>query len=162
MKIETYKPDHLRAAVTIFRELSKFYLAGMASSEPEIEKNLVENILSGKSGVKLILALDENGKAIGLATVSILYPAPKEMGQLYLKELFVSSQCQGFGVGKKMMSFIANYAIKNGCSRLDWTTERDNVLAVEFYRSINAKALEEKIYYRAEGQYLLDLAGADY
>lgn len=148
MEIRFYKETDFSEAVKILIDLSSYYLGENCSSQLEVAKNLRRNILGPDSGVRLILAF-ENGMAIGLATISILYPAPKETGQLFIKELFVSTNHQNHGVGKKIMHFIAKFANSKNCSRLDFTVDTDNQKAIEFYQGLGLTPLETKLYFRA-------------
>ena len=157
IEIRFFEKQDTESAVKIFCELSEYYLKGNKSTEDEVRRNLINSILGKDSGVKLILAV-ENGRALALATVSLLYPAPKETGQLCLKELFTSSKYQGKGIGRRMMSFIANYAIEKNCSRMDWATDLSNTMGMEFYRKLGASSMEGRVNYRAEGEFLSELA----
>ena len=149
MDIRFYNESELTEAVKIFSELSFYYLRENHSSASDISKNLVNNILGPDSGVKLVLAFDGDN-AIGLATISLLYPAPRESAQLFIKELFVSRRYQNLGVGKKIMGFIARYAKSKNCCRLDFTVDSDNLNAVQFYQKLGIQKLHTKYYFRAE------------
>ncbi|SWN75747.1 GNAT family N-acetyltransferase [Klebsiella pneumoniae] len=69
-----------------------------------------------------------------------------------MKEIFTSEAARGQGVGKSLIRFIANFALKHGCSRLDWTTDKSNPKAGAFYLSLGATLIEEKQYFRLEGK----------
>lgn len=157
MEIRFYNDSDLAEAVKIFSELSLYYLGDNHSSASDISENLVNNILGPDSGVKLILAFDGND-AIGLATISLLYPAPRESAQLFIKELFVSENYQNLGVGKKIMGFIARYAKSKNCCRLDFTVDSDNFNAVHFYQKLGVPQLHTKHYFRAEIETIENLA----
>lgn len=91
---------------------------------------------------------------VGFATITIMYPAPKLSGQLYMKDLFVSSHVRGEGIGFKLMKHITQIALDFDCNRFDWTAESTNPAAGQFYRSIGASLIKEKEYYRLEGDAL--------
>lgn len=156
--IRFYQEGDLEQAVNIFCKLSAFHLKERASKAPQVRKNLIDNILSNHSGVRLILAFDNNDQAVALATVAILYPAPKETGMLFLKELFTDPKHQGKGIGQKVMSFIAKYALEKNCSRLDWGTNIKNSSAIKFYEKLGIKPVENRINYRAQDELLYQLA----
>lgn len=149
MEIRFYKEADFSEAVKIFVELSSYYLGENSSSETAVADNIKSNILGPDSGVKLILAF-EGGTAIALATISIMYPAPKETGQLFIKELFISKNHQSHGIGKKVMGFIARFAQSKNCSRLDFTVDSDNQKAISFYQSLGLLPLDTKLYFRAK------------
>jgi GNAT superfamily N-acetyltransferase len=107
-------------AVAIFTKLSAYYLGDNASSSQTVAANLKHNILGSDSATRLALAYYD-GTVCALAAYAIMYPATKETGQLFLKELFVDQQYARKGVGDKMMSYLAKKAIEKNCSRFDWT-----------------------------------------
>lgn len=155
--IRFYQEGDLEPTVALFCKLSAYHLKERASQAPEVRHNLLTNILGDHSGVRLMLAFDGK-QAIALATVAILYPAPKETGMLFLKELFTDTEYQGKGVGRKMMAAIAQYAIENNCSRLDWGTNINNTAAIEFYQKLGVPTVDNRISYRAQGDLLIKLA----
>ncbi|HWB46855.1 MAG TPA: hypothetical protein VG900_15565, partial [Hyphomicrobiaceae bacterium] len=82
MRIQFYMPEHLETVADLFFDMSVHYNGANASQRDEIKRNLIENVLGPHSGVRLVIALDD-ARAVGLASISILYPAPKERGQLF-------------------------------------------------------------------------------
>jgi GNAT superfamily N-acetyltransferase len=159
MQIRFYKDGDLEEAKPVFVDLAMHYQGDSRSSNEAIGDNLENNILGPHSDVKLILAFDENNKALGLATISLLYPAPNECAQLFVKDLFVSPRSQGQGVGREIMRFIASYAQTHNCSRLDLTVETDNPDALRFYEALGLEKLQSKFYMRAETAAIEKLAG---
>ena len=150
MRIQFYMPEHLETVADLFLDMSDSLQRPDASERDEIRRNLVENVLGQHSGVRLVIALDD-ARAVGLASISILYPAPKERGQLFMKELFVASDRRGRGIGTALMHFVARYAISKSCSRFDWTVDDTNVEALSFYRQLGAHTNPGKLYFRLAG-----------
>lgn len=105
MHISFYCSEHLEGVADLLHEMSVHYNGSNASSRDAVRTNLVSNILAPTSGVTLVLAI-ENDKVIGLAAISLLYPAPKETAQLFMKELYVSSGHRGQGTGTALMRWM--------------------------------------------------------
>lgn len=154
MEIRPYESRDLESVADLLHDMSVHYNASNASSRAVVRSNLLEQILGPHSGVKLVLALDAS-RVVGLATVSILYPAPKERGQLFMKDLYVHSAARGAGIGERLMRWLAIYATQHGCARFDWTAETSNPRALRFYEELGAKRVEEKVYFRFAGEDLL-------
>ena len=112
-----------------------------------VRKNLIENVLGADSDVRVVVAMSGE-RVIGVAMISILYPARKERGQLFMKELYVVSGCRSQGMGRLLMAWIARYAVEKNCVRFDWTVDAANARALDFYRSLGAARVEEKLYFR--------------
>lgn len=157
IKICKYNNDLFEDAVEIFCQLSLYYLKENASDRETVAANLRDNILVTQSGMRLLLAYD-NDTVCGLASYTILYPATKETGQMFLKELFISPQHSRKGIGEKMMSAMAKEAIAENCSRFDWTANNDSPKATEFYQKLQAPIIEKKKYYRLAGENLRRVA----
>ena len=157
MKFNVLSGDHYQDLVEIFSELEQYYFAEKAASTNEIEEYLKNGLFAEHSGVQVMAAYDQE-TVVGFATYSILYPAPRLSGQLFMKDLFVSSTVRGQGVGVNLMKKLAQYAQSKGCRRMDWTAESTNPRAGEFYRSIGARLVSEKEYYRFEGDALFEFA----
>ncbi len=91
---------------------------------------------------------------LAFASYSILYPAPRLSGQLFMKDLFVSKRARGQGLGRALMVYLAREALDKGCLRMDWTAESTNPNAGRFYQAMGAALIEEKQYFRFEGEQL--------
>ncbi|MEW5248275.1 GNAT family N-acetyltransferase [Microbulbifer sp. 2201CG32-9] len=158
MKILFAEQSDIEQILPIFRELEEYYFGEKASATADIREYFQDRVFSRISGVQVLLAKTELDQVVGFATISVLYPAPKLAGQVYLKDLFVSASSRGLGVGRMLMKFIAKYALDNGCNRLDWTAETSNPVAGEFYAAIGAEQIMEKQYFRFEGSALGNFA----
>lgn len=157
LDIHFYVPDHLETVADLLLDMSIHYNGENASGRDEVQRNLIENILGSHSGVRLIVA-SSDGRAVGMAAISILYPAPNERGQLFMKELYVASEYRGRGIGKALMRFVARHAIANSCSRFDWTVDASESGALQFYRQLGAHVEPGKLYFRLTGSALEQLA----
>lgn len=57
-----------------------------------------------------------------------------DIKSLYIDDLCVDKSARGMGVGKKMLSFVRDYAKKSGCYNLTLNVWAKNMNAIEFYR----------------------------
>lgn len=159
MDIRTVDHESSLDLIPIFTELEQYYFKEQAATEKELAHYLKYKVFSEYSGVKVIAAYN-NDTIMGFATYTVMFPAPKLSGQMYLKDLFVSSSARGKGVGLKLMKYLASLAVNHGCHRLDWTAESTNPTAGRFYQSIGAERVKEKEYYRFSGDTLLEFSQA--
>jgi GNAT superfamily N-acetyltransferase len=157
MEIAFFRQEQLESVVDLLHEMSLHYNRDNASSRDVVKANLIDNILGADSGVRLVIA-SETSRAVGLATISLLYPAPKERGQLFMKELYVVSDKRGAGVGRALMHWTAKYAVSKNCGRLDWTVDDTNPQALSFYRELGATHVAGKLYFRFSDEQLLRFA----
>ena len=157
VEIAFFRQEQLESVVDLLHEMSVHYNRDNASSRDVVKANLIGNILGPDSGVRLVIA-SEASRAVGLAAISLLYPARKERGQLFMKELYVVSDKRGAGVGRALMHWTAKYAVSKNCCRLDWTVDDTNPQALSFYRELGATHLTGKLYFRFSDEQLLRFA----
>lgn len=77
---------------------------------------------------------------------------------IYLEDLYVRPEARGQGIGKMMLSYLAALAKNRKCGRLEWWVLDWNETAINFYKSIGAKPMDEWTVYRVTGQALDNLA----
>ncbi|CZG43402.1 ribosomal-protein-alanine acetyltransferase [Legionella pneumophila] len=77
---------------------------------------------------------------------------------IYLEDLYVRPEARGQGIGKMMLSYLTALAKNRKCGRLEWWVLDWNETAINFYKSIGAKPMDEWTVYRVTGQALDNLA----
>lgn len=77
---------------------------------------------------------------------------------IYLEDLFVKEEARGQGIGEKMLGYLAHLAKERKCGRLEWWVLDWNEIAIEFYKKIGARAMDEWTVYRVIGEALDNLA----
>lgn len=98
-----------------------------------VSREWIEDIIESPWHDQL-LAFDEHGKLVGMATMSVVLGA--KIGQnAYLEDFVVDSECRGQGVGTSMWDEIVSWSKNKGCNRLEFTASGDNKKAgaVHFY-----------------------------
>ncbi len=76
---------------------------------------------------------------------------------IYLEDLYVRTKFRGQGMGKALLKRLAQICLENDYSRFQWWVLDWNESAIEVYRSMGAKAMDEWTVYRVSGQELTDL-----
>lgn len=151
--------------VDLMHEMCVFYSDEAPASRDDARANLLENLLAPASPLRIAVAADEAGQAIGLAAVarfhSLVDPAPQRRGQLLLKELYVRGSHRGQGVGKALMAWVARHAREHGCARVDWHVSASNRPGLAFYRSLGALHVAGRLGFRLGGDTLARLADGD-
>ena len=108
-----------------------------------------EALFSDPPSAYALLAWDKE-RPVGFASYSFLWPAVGLTRSVFLKELYVSASARRAGVGKLLMQQLADIAVKNGCSRLEWTTDSDNQAAQLFCAGLGVPVDQSKLFYRIE------------
>lgn len=99
-----------------------------------------------------------NDEPAGFALYFYNYSTWQGKKGLYLEDLYVSPNFRGKGLGKKLLSFLANHAVQKNCGRFEWSVLDWNTPAIEFYESLGAQPKSEWIGYRLDGKALNNLA----
>jgi GNAT superfamily N-acetyltransferase len=151
--------------VALLHEMCTSYSEEEPVSLADVRSNLLDNLLAAGSPVRLVVAVDDAGEAIGFAAIALFHslvdPAPQRRGQMLLKELYVRQSHQGQGVGRALMAWVARHAIERGCARLDWNVSASNRQGLAFYRSLGALHVAGRLNFRLGGEYLARLADSD-
>ena len=145
------------ALTDLFHAMYIHYWGSGAPSRSDISRHIMRDILP--SGCEIVIA-ERAGRAVGLATFAVLYPGPGLGGQLTMKDLFVVAEARTSGVGRDLLTHLAKTATARGCLRLDWTAESSNPEAIAYYDRLGAKRVDEKVYYRVDGELLKDWANS--
>ncbi|MEU1805824.1 GNAT family N-acetyltransferase [Streptomyces sp. NPDC019937] len=98
----------------------------------------------------VLLARDEDAEVVGMASYSFLWPAAGADTSLYLKELFVRASARRRGVAGALMAALRKAAAEAGCSRVEWTADRDNPPALAFYAALGVASEDDKLIYRLQ------------
>ncbi|TQV75580.1 GNAT family N-acetyltransferase [Aliikangiella marina] len=130
----------------------------LANEVVATREQLRETLFSEKRYAEVIIAEYEN-KPVGFALYFYNYSTFLAKPGLYLEDLFVIPEMRGKKIGKALLSYLAQLAIENNCGRFEWWVLDWNQSAIDFYRSIGAKGMDEWTVQRVDGESLHKLAG---
>lgn len=99
-----------------------------------------------------------DGKAVGFALFLHNYSTFLTKPGIYLEDLFVLPEYRRRGIGKAMLSYLAELAVDRGCGRLEWSVLDWNSPAIAFYQSLGASILPDWRICRVTGEELAHLA----
>jgi GNAT superfamily N-acetyltransferase len=119
-------------------------------------EELRENIFT-KNFSKVLLA-EEEGKPVGFALYFFNFSTFVGKPGLYLEDLFVEPEYRGKGYGKKLFVELAQIAREENCGRMEWSVLNWNTPAINFYKSLQAKPMDEWTVYRLDQKGIADLA----
>ena len=77
---------------------------------------------------------------------------------IYLEDLFVRPDARGSGLGKALLGKLAALAVERDCARLEWSVLDWNTPAIDFYKALGARPMDEWTVYRVDGDALTGLA----
>ena len=161
MQIDLVSQPQYESLVDLMCELNRYYNDDSSVTRETIKSHLINNLLSTDSPICIAVAY-ENEKVLGFAAISLTYslvePMPDKCRQCQLKELYVLASERGVGIGRSIMSWVAQYAVANGCHRIDWPVKADNSKGILFYKKLGAQQVMERLSFRLSEPSLSNLA----
>ena len=142
--------EDAEAIAALMEDLDRFY--GATHIEPASERvpQIAAALFAEPKAAYALLAW-ESEQLVGMAAYSFLWPAAGVTRSLYLKEIYVTEAFRRKGVGTLLMQRLCQVAVAHKCSRVEWTTDKGNVLGGDFYGRLGVPQNQEKIFYRLEG-----------
>ncbi|WP_433527982.1 N-acetyltransferase family protein [Micromonospora sp. CA-263727] len=99
-----------------------------------------------------------DGEPVGFALYYSTYSSVVGRPGIHLDDLYVRPEHRGDGVGRALLTHLAELAVRRGCGRLEWWVLRTNDPALRFYRRLHARTLDELDVLRLDGERLHALA----
>jgi len=113
------------------------------------EEILRESLFGNKPSAEVIFAYADT-KPVAYAIYFYNFSTFIGKKGLYLEDLFVLPEFRGEGIGKKMLLYLINKAAKENCGRMEWAVLDWNESAINFYKSLGAKPMDEWTIFRMD------------
>ena len=143
--------------VDLIRELAEY------EREPDkataTEADIRRDGFSASPKFRVIIA-EWEGEAAGFALFFYNYSTWLGRAGLYLEDLLVRPSFRGRGIGKGLLARLAKIAVEEGCGRFEWQVLNWNTPALEFYKALGARVLDEWCTMRLTAEPLRELASS--
>ncbi|PKM49763.1 MAG: GNAT family N-acetyltransferase [Firmicutes bacterium HGW-Firmicutes-7] len=120
------------------------------------EEILINSLFDRKTAEVIIGEYD--GEPVGFALFFHNFSTFLGKPGIYLEDLYVQPTMRGKGLGKIILSFLAQIAIERNCGRLEWWCLDWNESSIKFYKQIGAKPMDDWTVYRVCDESLENLA----
>ena len=117
--------------------------------EVVVTADLLYDQLLVKKLSSCVLAFEDN-VPVGFALYFFNFSTFLGKNGLYLEDLFVRPAFRGKGYGKKLLFHLADIAKQRNCGRMEWSVLNWNTPAIDFYKSIGAKAMDGWTVFRLD------------
>lgn len=135
MTIGVVREDDLRDLLPLMRAYSEFYEVPPDDARLlGIARMLVER---PEEGVQFI-ARDEDGTAIGFATVYMTWETLDAGRLAVMNDLFVAPEARSRGLGAALIEECRRFAAERHAGKLAWQTAPDNEAAQRLYEGVGA------------------------
>lgn len=140
MHIRSATPEDVPEMLELIRELAEYERAPHAVDATEAD--LLRDGFGPSPRFSALVAVEGESTA-GLALYFFNWSTWCGRAGIHLEDLFVRPPFRGRGIGKALLAAVAAAAVENGCARLQWDVLEWNQPAIEFYKSLGAKFLDQ-------------------
>lgn len=119
-----------------------------ASEEVTATEDQLRDVLFGERPAAEVRLVFENETPVGFALFFHNFSTWLGQPGLYLEDLFVKPEYRGKGYGRALLVDLAKIARERGCGRMEWAVLDWNEPAIEFYRKLGAKPMNEWTVFR--------------
>lgn len=129
----------------MIKELAEYekLLHEVVTTEEHLEK-----VIFGPQKFVEVLIAELNGALAGQTIFFHNFSTFVGRPGLYIEDLYVRPEFRGKGIGKALLNEVIKLAKDRNCGRVEWVVLDWNQPAIEFYKSIGAKPLNEWTIFR--------------
>ena len=157
-KIRSARVTDVPIILQLIRDLASYERA--PNDVTANEEQLVDVLFGKKPAAEVLLAF-ENETPIGFAVFFHNFSTWLGRPGLYLEDLFVKPEKRGKGYGHALLVDLAKIARDRGCGRMEWAVLDWNDPAIQFYRKLGAKPMEEWTVFRLTRDGIAELAQSE-
>jgi GNAT superfamily N-acetyltransferase len=136
------------AVVGLVYELAEYE---RAPDECHLTADQLRGALFGDSPALFGHVAEVDGEVVGCALWFLNFSTWHGTHGIYLEDLYVRPGARGGGLGKALLTALAEECVARGYARLEWWVLNWNEPAIGFYRSLDAIPMDEWTVYRLTG-----------
>ncbi|MBA2125251.1 GNAT family N-acetyltransferase [Hyphomicrobium methylovorum] len=130
IRVRPVVADDEAAWLQLFRDYVTFYEATVGE---DVLMSTWQRLLAGSDNMMALIALDETGRPVGIATLVFHRSTWSPTWYCYLEDLFVAPDVRGGGVGRALIEATYQEADRRGATRTYWATQEKNAAARALY-----------------------------
>jgi GNAT superfamily N-acetyltransferase len=155
MTIRNATREDLPIVLQLIHDLATYERAPDEVTATEEQLNAV--LFGDRPAAEVVLAL-EGDAPVGFAVFFHNFSTWLGRPGLYLEDLFVKPEERGKGYGRALLVHLARIARDRGCGRMEWAVLDWNEPAIQFYRALGARPMDEWTVFRLTRDEILKLA----
>ncbi len=150
--IRPAEPRDLAAIVALIRELADFeQLTHLLKVD---EDRLRPHLFGPQPKAEALVAEDGEGRIAAFALFFHNFSTFLAQPGLYLEDLYVQPAYRGTGLGRQLLTRLAQLAVERGCGRFEWSVLDWNQRAIAFYEGMGATVMPDWRICRVSGEAL--------
>jgi len=111
------------------------------------EEKLRKNLFGNRKYAEVLIA-EYEGKPAGQALFFHNFSTFLAKPGIYLEDLYVRPYLRGKGIGKALLIQLVELAKERGCARVEWAVLDWNKSAIDFYKKLGARPMDEWTVFR--------------
>ncbi len=139
----------------LIRELAEYE---RAPNDAVATEEQLHDVLFGERPAAEVLLAFADEEAVGFAVYFFNFSTWLGRPGLYLEDLFVRPATRGCGYGRALLQRLAQIAQERGCGRMEWAVLDWNEPAIQFYRKLGAKPMDDWTVFRLTSEGMAELA----
>jgi len=143
--IRTANENDVPAIFALIKELAEFE---KLADQINTTENELRKTLFGEDRFVEILLAEFNGEIVGQALFFKNFSTFLGKPGIYLEDLYVKPEMRGKGIGKMLLDKIISIAKERNYGRVEWSVLDWNETAIDFYKKIGAKPLDDWTIFR--------------
>jgi GNAT superfamily N-acetyltransferase len=155
-RIRRAQPSDVPAIVELVYALAEYE---KAPDECHLTADQLSTALFGPAPAAFCHVALADGEVVGCAIWFLSFSTWRGVHGIYLEDLFVSPLHRGSGLGKALLTALAQECVTNNYERLEWSVLDWNTPAIDFYKSVGATPQDDWTVYRLTDQALTRLGG---
>jgi len=141
------KPEDIPLLLELIRELARFE---RLEHEMEATPESLRESIFGPGAVAGALLARQGGEAVGYAVYFFTFSTFVGRRGLWLEDVYVKPAFRHRGIGGSLIQAVARIGVENHCGRFEWTALNWNTTALEVYRKMGARAMNEWVLLRMD------------
>jgi GNAT superfamily N-acetyltransferase len=138
-------PDEIPVLLELIRELARFE---KLEHEFRATAESLQAAFFGPQPAAGALLARVDGEPAGYAIYFSTFSSFTGRAGLWLDDLYVLPQFRKRGLGRQLIEAVARLAAERGCARFEWVALDWNTRALEFYRGLGARTLDDWVLLR--------------
>lgn len=160
---ENTVPFQIRAATLadadqIFALVTELAAYEKLSAEVDATPSCLAQALFGSAPRVFCDMAEYDGESVGLAIWFYTFSTFRGRHGIWLEDLYVRPALRGRGIGKALLSRLAERCLSEDLARLEWSVLDWNTPSIAFYKAMGAVLMDEWTNCRCEGDALHKLA----
>ena len=150
-RIRRVREGDITAVVELVHGLAEYE---RLEHECEMTEDQLRAALFGPAPALFGHVAEEDGSVVGFTLWFLSFSTFRGTHGIYLEDLFVRPDHRGSGLGRALLTELAEECVRRGYARLEWSVLDWNDPAIGFYKSLGAAPLEEWTMFRVTGEAL--------